>query len=101
MCAVIGIAVESVCEVTDALISIPANTKDKVDRADQVRLDPVDAGGRKALVALAHHPSLQNVPRADESPSVQDTTDRTDLPRSLDTTNLGRLHLTTGKVRDQ
>ena len=101
MCAVIGTAVEVVCEVTDVLTSTPVSTKDKVDRADQVRLDPVDAGGRKALVALAHHPSLQNVPRADESPSVQDTTDRTDLPRSLDTTNLGQPHLTIGKVRDQ
>ena len=61
MCAAIGIVVEVVCEVTDVLTSILASTKDKVDRADQVRLDPVDAGGRKALVALARHPSLQNV----------------------------------------
>ena len=61
MCAVIGTAVEVVCEVTDVLTSILASTKDKVDRVDQVRLDPVDAGGLKALAALAHHLSLQNV----------------------------------------
>ena len=101
MCAAIGIVVEVVCEVTDVLTSILTSTKDKVDRADQVHLDPVDAGGPKALAALAHHLSLQNVPRADESPSAQDTIDRTDPHHSLDTTSLDQLRLTIDKVRDQ
>ena len=101
MYAVNGTAVEVVCEVTAVLTSTLASTKDKVDRVDQVHLDPVDAGGPKALAALAHHPSLQNVPRADESPSVQDIIDHIDLHHSLDTTSLDQLRLTIDRVRDQ
>ena len=101
MYAVIGIVVEVVCEVIDVLTSILTSTKDKVDKADQILLDLADAGGLKALAALAHHLSLQNVPRADESPSVQDIIDRTDLHHSPDTISLDQLRLTTDKARDQ
>ena len=98
MYAVIGIVVVIVCEVIDVLTSIPTSQKDKVDKADLILLDPVDAGGLKVLTAPAHHPSLQNVHRADESPSAQDIADLYHRP---DTTSLDPLHLTIDKVRDQ
>ena len=60
MYAVIGIVVEVVCEVIDVLTSIPTSTKDKVDKADLIPLDPVDAGGLKVLTVPAHHPILRN-----------------------------------------
>ena len=103
MCAVNGSDVANVCEVIDVLTNTLTSIKDMVGRADHRPLDLADAGGLKALIDLpivrAHLPSLQNVLRADESPSVQVIAD---LHHRLDTTpSLDLLRRTIDKVRGQ
>ena len=99
MYAVTGIVVVIVCEEIDVLINILTNTKDKVGKADHILLDLIDAGGPKALTVPAHPPSLQNVLRADESPSAQVIAG---LHHHLDpTSGLDPFHRTIDKARGQ
>ena len=103
MYAVNGLDVANVCEVIDVLTNTPTSIKDMVGRADHRPLDLADAGGHKALIVLlstrARLPDHRDVPRADESPSVQVIAD---LHHRLDTTpSLDPLHRTIDKVRGQ
>ena len=70
-----GLDVENVCEVIDVLTNILIDIEDMVGKADHKHLDLADAGGHKALIVLlgtrAHLPDHRDVPRADESSSVQ------------------------------